>query len=238
MQKIKVARKEMKETTKGNTMVAVFDEKNVRFSGFLPELKDIIEGDTIEAEIEVFGKYNNIKAVKFLSHGEAPDKPPAKTYNQDSPEKRRSIERQTAAQIAFEHGINEEDTLDKPTPWSVRQALTQAEQIYQWIANGTIPPPLPSSTSEKQATASLKPPPPSLPQITPESVYAAIKKLLSDKVLDGEELKALFEGVGALGEKTSEKLKSLSMENLLKVSARVNQTLTSKKSEPIEDILF
>ena len=71
---------------------------------------------------------------------QASDKPaPKVAYGQDSPEKRRSIERQTAAQIAFEYGINDEDTLDKPSPWTLRKALIQAEQVYQWIANGTIP---------------------------------------------------------------------------------------------------
>ena len=43
-----------------------------------------------------------------------------------------SIERQVAAKIAFERGINENgDTL-----WTVEKALQQAEQIYQWIHFG------------------------------------------------------------------------------------------------------
>ncbi len=229
MQKMVVAKKEMKTTAKGNLMVALFDDKNTRFSGFLPELKDILEGDTIEAEIEVDGKYNNIKAVKFLSHGEAPDKPVGKpSYGQDSPEKRRSIERQTAAHIAF---------ANIPAPDTISEGMFLAEAIYQWIANGLMP----VSTPDKQQGGAQKAPPASVPhkqaesiaEITPESVYANIKTLTSNKGWTATDLKAAFEGIGPLGDTVSEKLKSLSLENLLIVSGRVNQALLVAKAKQL-----
>ncbi len=146
MQKITVVKKEMKQTQKGTMMVALYDEKNTRFAGFLPELKDVIEGDTVEAEIEVDGKYNNIKAIKVLSHGMALNRPPAKSsYQQDSPEKRRSIERQTAAQIGFQFA---------PDNATTRQTLVIAEAIYQWIANDKYPPE-PAKTSSATPSAPM-----------------------------------------------------------------------------------
>jgi len=180
MQKIKIARKEMKETGKGNTMVAVFDEKNVRFSGFLPELKDVLEGDTIEAEIEVDGKYNNIKAIKILSHGEAPDKVATKSYSQDSPEKRRSIERQTAAQIAFANMVQ---------PQSLRDACLRAEAIYQWIAKGTIPEPSTAQTGDK-IPAKTEPPPP---------VATDTKETTKQESIEGVDLPIVKESIHKIG---------------------------------------
>ncbi len=46
------------------------------------------------------------------------------------------MERQAAARIAFEFGINTSFN----GVCTLREALTNSEAIYQWIANGTIPP--------------------------------------------------------------------------------------------------
>ncbi len=73
--------------------------------------------------------------------------------------------------------------------------------------------------------------------VTPEAVYTNIKKGLDDKMLTREDLPKFFADVGALGDKTSEKLKSLSQENLLKVNARVNTAIQAKKigAEPVNE---
>ena len=68
MQRIKVKRVESRAMQKGGAMVALYDEKNTRFSGFLKELKDIRDGDTVEADIQVVGRYNNIVSVTAIQH--------------------------------------------------------------------------------------------------------------------------------------------------------------------------
>jgi len=104
MQRIKVARVESKPTAKGGTMVALYDDKDTRFSGFIKELLDVKQGDTVEAEIEIDGKYNNIKSVKVVEHAAAgtqlPDTTSALRYAK--PDNSASIEAQTAAKIAGE----------------------------------------------------------------------------------------------------------------------------------------
>ena len=71
MQRIKVNRVESKPTQKGGTMVAIYDDKNTRFSGSLKELQEVRQGDVIEADIEVGGRYNNITVVKSIQHIES-----------------------------------------------------------------------------------------------------------------------------------------------------------------------
>jgi hypothetical protein len=93
MQKIKVVKIERKPVAKGGTMTALFDDKGTRFSGFISELKEVAEGDLVEAEIEVDGKYNNIKAVKILEHSTTT----AQSSDITPTQERASIE----AQVAF-----------------------------------------------------------------------------------------------------------------------------------------
>ncbi len=115
------------------------DKTNIIFdSEQKATIEQAIEQDTqIEYTVKKDGKYFNVTSVKIA---EAESEPPAKelrsAYGQDSPEKRRSIERQSAAQIAFEFGIN---TIPNGI-WTVHEALRYAEAIYQWIVDGTIPP--------------------------------------------------------------------------------------------------
>jgi hypothetical protein len=66
MQKIKVAKVESKTVKNGGTMVIVTDDKGAKFSGFHKSLQDIRGGDTINAEIQVEGQYNNIMSFEFL----------------------------------------------------------------------------------------------------------------------------------------------------------------------------
>ena len=116
MQKIKVARIESKPTTKGGTVVALFDEKNTRFSGFLKELQDVKEGDTVEAEIQVDGKYNNITALKVVQHDAAPAPTRANGNGNhcESPDARASIETQTAYKGVIDLLANKVIPVDHP----------------------------------------------------------------------------------------------------------------------------
>jgi hypothetical protein len=103
MQKIKVVRAESKPTPKGGTVVAIYDDKNTRFSGFLKELQDVQEGDIIEADIQVDGKYNNIVALgKIIKSGTdtKPEQPVVTTNTLTA--KDRSIEEQ----VATKNGID------------------------------------------------------------------------------------------------------------------------------------
>ena len=105
-------------------------------------------GSVIDAacEIDKTGKYLNLKKVALIGGSDTAQthqKPqqPEQARQPDAFNREASIERQVAAKIAFEHGINEEDE----TPWSALKALTQAEQIYQWIHSGTLPKPTPNA---------------------------------------------------------------------------------------------
>lgn len=228
MQKIKVARKEQKETAKGNTMVAVFDEKNVRFSGFLPELKDIMEGDTIEAEIEVDGKYNNIKSVKILSHGEAPEKPASKSYGQDSPEKRRSIERQTALTQAVEYlkDIGEADS---------HFVLKTAEVFYQWISEGRISAP-PSTKETSKPVASKAEPATDSPDkpLTATAVYNLIADAIKGELITKEVAEQKIVELGGDGKDNWSKVRSLKPDKLVELKEWIGGTGSEKEKELFE----
>lgn len=93
MQKIKVSKVESKPTSKGGTMVALYDDKNTRFSGFLKELQDVHEGDTVEVEIQVDGKYLNITGVKSIVKGTVDSAPQQSSVSPSN--ERASIEAQT-----------------------------------------------------------------------------------------------------------------------------------------------
>ena len=131
MQKIKVSRVESKPTQKGGTMVALYDEKNARFSGFLKELQDVKEGDTVEAEIQIDGKYNNITAVKIVQHDAGAKSAPVMRNGAPSPEQL-EVQASAEAQTAFRGAtdllaakiINSEHPLAKA---AIRWALARLE---------------------------------------------------------------------------------------------------------------
>lgn len=146
--KIKIVRIERKPTAKGSTMTAIFDDKDTRFSGFAPELMSLKEGDLINAEIEVKGKYNNILSAEVVEHSETPAPAAKPAYRQDSddPTKRRSIERQTSLNAAVSiwsatnpHGI------------TTGQVIEVAEEFYQWVSQGKMPP-----TAGKEASVTTE----------------------------------------------------------------------------------
>lgn len=111
MQKIKIASIETKEgdNPKGHWISYIFTgEDKAKFSMFEPNnagLKPsgLAVGDTIDAEIEVKGKFNNLKSFTLIEHGSPIASPAAGQSKggdpqrwQDSPEKRASIEAQAA----------------------------------------------------------------------------------------------------------------------------------------------
>ncbi len=88
---------------------------------------------------------------------------------QDSPEKRRSIERQTALTLAVDWT---KFTIDKTGKAMSGDPLSCANTFYQWISQRTIPPQVPSSTSEKPQTQGAKAFPTSTPSTaTKEDLY-------------------------------------------------------------------
>ncbi len=120
-------------------------------SGFekqFPVLKALKVGDVIEAGTEQDGKYTNFTNIDgVVGHAEKAVAAPAQTSIGN--DRNASIERQVSVKIAFENGINE----DEETPWTVRKALIQAEQIYQWISTGRLPE-VTGSPKQPQQTAS------------------------------------------------------------------------------------
>jgi hypothetical protein len=93
MQKIKIAKFETGTTKNNDTIYTVTDDAGAKFSGFgtAPDCK---QGDTIEAEVEVKGKYNNLKSVKVVERG-AGAEPQRKPETPDA--RNSSIEAQSAA---------------------------------------------------------------------------------------------------------------------------------------------
>ncbi len=162
MQNITIKSVEEKHSKDGSkTFYIVTDSKGAQLSTFDAETMAFQPGTVIEAEVEVAGKYTNLKSFKVVSNpvpGSPPASQPSPTrYGQDSPEKRRSIERQTALALAVDWTKWAMDRTDGKVSLTGPQPLTCAEMFYQWIANGTLPealkPPAEKDTSpEKQAS--------------------------------------------------------------------------------------
>jgi hypothetical protein len=53
---IHITKVEHKPTGKGGTLTTIYDEHKIRYSGFQKELHDIVEGDTLVAEIKQNGR--------------------------------------------------------------------------------------------------------------------------------------------------------------------------------------
>ncbi len=132
MQKIIVTDVSSKPTKNGGTIYTVTDEKGSKFSGFHESLGSIQKGSTIEADIEVSGKFNNIKEWKLLTP--ATEMPPANQTqrlngNHRSPEDRISIERQVCLKCACEiHGGAD----------SIDVILENASKMYRWLSGESL----------------------------------------------------------------------------------------------------
>lgn len=124
MQKITIS--EIYPPTEEKKPTIIVDESGARMSGFDTKLRSLTIGSIIEVELEIKGKYINIKEWKMIS--EAKEGQPIATTGgrqyQDSPEKTTSIERQVAAKLAFEYSDASE---------SLEAVLNKAEKIYRWI---------------------------------------------------------------------------------------------------------
>ncbi len=106
MQRLIVKSVEEKKSKDGSkTFYILTDSKGGNFSSF-ESLMALKPGTTIEAEIEVSGKYANLKEFKVIEQVAVPQ-PPAEEkkpwqVRADSPEQRASIEAQVAAKIVAE----------------------------------------------------------------------------------------------------------------------------------------
>ncbi len=135
MQKIIVQKIDTKPTKTGGTLYTITDEKGSKFSGFHDSLASIQIGSTIEADIEVSGKFNNIKEWKLITPAkvttETPTNTPVQqTGSQRSPQDRTSIERQVCLKCACEiHGGND----------ILADILGNAERMYHWVTGAAVP---------------------------------------------------------------------------------------------------
>jgi len=137
MQKIKISRIESKPTKKpGSILTAIYDEKDTRFSGFDTKLKDLQPGDTIQAEIEVDGKFNNIKSFTLIEKGTlqpaAPPTPgsnsasaPADTTKSEITGRARNTALMQAVKVAE---LNADPAVDS--------ILNTAERFTRWLLHG------------------------------------------------------------------------------------------------------
>ncbi len=190
-QTIKVSEVTENKSKEGKTYFIITDSAGAKFGYWGTPPGGLVNGSTIEAEVEVKGKYNNIKddSIKVLIVGG--QKPTPETMRHDgyqyrgkSPEElaieRISIERQKSAQIAVDYaGFSEQ---------SMHDVLTNAEKIYNWIHNNIIPPedassgPAPAEPPldlfEEALKMGAKP-----SKITKEQL-AQIQKIVTDKKID------------------------------------------------------
>lgn len=125
MQKIKVAKVSQKPVANGGTMVLVEDDKGARFSGFDKSLQEIKEGDIINAEIQVDGKYNNIKSFELVEHGTLIEPP------EPLDSRAESIEKQVSLKCACE-------TLPEGTAVDI---LIRANMFFRWLRDDLELPP-------------------------------------------------------------------------------------------------
>ena len=159
MQKLKVSKVESKPTSKGGTMVALYDDKGTRFSGFLKELQDIHEGDTVEVEIQVDGKYNNITSVKNVVKATPEQKAEAvASSNETQTVERASIE----AQVAFK-GVIDLIINGMEVDASLKTAAMNWAgcKLKNWFPTKPAAPPAPAPKAEpttSSATTSKAPP--------------------------------------------------------------------------------
>ncbi len=236
MQKIIVKNVTEKQKKDGSgSFYIISDITGADFSLFEPP-GFIKPGATIEAEIEVKGKYANIQNFKILSQSENPPQsselPVRHTFSQDSPEKRRSIERQTSAQIAFQF-----EATVYGRDWSLRDSLNMAEAIHQWISKGVIPPAMTSSTSEKAPPVAQKAEPPSDSPAEPEKppdlgidmdwLHQSLKDLQWTTVMAW--LKKKYPE--AVGTRVSEMVKSLTLDQRKEFAREVESRLKVEHSK-------
>ncbi len=158
-------------------LVILIGKDGEEVTSFDKKLKDV-KGARIKFEPEITAKAGKTKVgvkewaiVRAPVPGGAsatPSVPTRDSYTAD-PSKIRSMERQAAVRIAFEFGIN----TSPDGIWTLHEALKNAEAIYQWIANGTIPgEPVPATAMPTAPKAEAKMPSESSPTESPESAQA------------------------------------------------------------------
>ncbi len=170
MQKIKIVKIEVKEgdndkghwrnfifTGEDKSKVNIFEPNN---AGLKPS--EVREGDTIEAEIELKGKYTNLTSFTVVEHSEVSkpvkEQQQGRTYGKSPETVAMEIDgkfRDTALMQACEYLKNDGHSTDK-------DVLTLADRFYAWL-KGT---PLKASPSAPESVT--KPPKPAPSPVAPE----------------------------------------------------------------------
>lgn len=134
MQRLKV--KEVKPMSKDGTLLT--GEDGTKCSGFLPELKEVKVGDTVELELEVKGRFTNIKSVKVIEHavGIAPTQPgplaaPQPAYHGKTPD---SLDKELDSKYRMTSLMCAVD-LAKVGQLSTDNIPAESLKFYLWLKN-------------------------------------------------------------------------------------------------------
>lgn len=191
MQKIIVKSVQEKHSKDGSkTFYVVTDSKGADLSSFDPEVMVFQPGTVIEAEVEVSGKYTNLKEFKVVSNPMPNSNLPTtngRTYGQDSPEKRRSIERQTALSLAIDWTKFALEHYDGKIQSHGSEPLTCAETFYQWIAmpvplKSLASPPIPPKTEQGAPASKTTNEKPTASPLTAKAVTDSVNRVIHENL--------------------------------------------------------
>jgi len=182
-QKIKVANIEItsgeKDGTKWTRIIVVGDDGS-KLNTFEPAASSLQAGDIIEGEIEVKGKYTNLKSFKVVEKATIPTTPEVKMngYHRDEGQQI-SIERQVSAKLAVELLIASKAEKAVLTLQTIADGIVMAERFYQWIHNGTLPKlsvNAPETSQDKQEEA-LEKKQEQIPSLSPDKAKKRVELL-------------------------------------------------------------
>lgn len=137
MQKIIV--KEVTPSSGENKPTIIVDNTGAKMSGFESGLKDLTPGDTIEAELEIKGKYVNIKSFNLLQ----------KASHQSVAKSEANVDTQLRI-TALELAVKYSDTRSEPA-----QVFNHADSFYDWLTGNkgrqaSTPAEVPKTKAEKE----------------------------------------------------------------------------------------
>ena len=140
-QKIKIRNIETKEgdNAKGHWQnFIITGEDGSKTSTFDTSASVLKEGDTIEAEIEMKGKYANIKSFKVIEHGVPLLKPDTGGKTETKDPTRKSIERQKSLDFANQRALAmfQSGKFDKATP---EETIKTAQKFEHYLETGNVP---------------------------------------------------------------------------------------------------
>ncbi len=172
--------KEIHPATEEKKPTVIVTEDGAKMSGFLEGLKSLTPGSIIEAELEIKGKYVNIKSFTFVSKPTeqakpvAEPKPTGEQWGEKNKTERASIEAQTAVKAILSMPLDTipDDMMEK-TLTAVNEALAWCSEKIK--ANMTVRPAAetkqPVKPIIKESPSATQPPPATL-QDTREAVKA------------------------------------------------------------------